>query len=786
MSRTPTHRNPNSDDDQSPAVLDALLSEMLGGVTPPSTTTRRRDPRNLSGKNRTPLAFTLEELRAAADLAWNETQLEAEIEPMRPPAVARTPMVVPPPVVLGRQSSLDTQSPDTRTFRRNSGRLFFLASAASTIGVILTVAVLQPWNTTVKLADSRPAFPKLGSGANDLSTAAESADSAIASTPSDRSTDTVASNSRLEPSQELTGGLETSERVANADSMGAANNPVEPNSSNQTSDQISASERKFARTAIPLGTSLDASRTAVIDQQFQHLWTRVSLTAENQSDLNSLENRYAMVLLGRLPTSAEREWVRRASVGMLESAHVLAKRWIESEEFDRHWAGLLAEYYLEEPTTDNSSEAKGQFMAWLQESIANDRPLGAVENDLMSAKSSAQQPAAHWMEHWVSFGSRQSPSLLKTKTNQAIGMTDSQLGSLESVSMQSMRLAGQRSVACQQCHVSTTANEDSPLGYVSDMFGETRSVISAIPPGPLFGVAALFAPSIQSAQPDLFYSDAEGKLVIASPMLPNREKVAAGEDRRQALGRWMQGSRETRAEIVDYVWFRMFGQPLLPRVGLTDDEGAVERRDLLMFLVDKTQDDSTSLRQLVYWIAMSAPMSVKPSDLEAKDFLKLDPNALAQFQRETRLFVRFPNTPTPGATAATPTAMRIDGLAKWIGGSVDAAGNALLAQPSVSGPIGVITTKQQAMDQSLEGWDRARVKFELSDALPYARVEALGIALADSHLDWNAIIDHSFLVGAGRFPSSEERQQAQKVLDWSAGNRRLATNRLVNALLRQL
>jgi hypothetical protein len=88
--------------------------------------------------------------------------------------------------------------------------------------------------------------------------------------------------------------------------------------------------------------------------------------------------------------------------------------------------------------------------------------------------------------------------------------------------------------------------------------------------------------------------------------------------------------------------------------------------------------------------------------------------------------------------------------------------------------------------QTALAWTTDRITYEISHQHPYERINEVSLQLAESSIDWETIIERAFLACLSRYPSAEERKQATELLDWSQGDRQLASKRLVHALLGHL
>jgi hypothetical protein len=740
MNHTPSPIQPNEPSDDLPVdhAVDSLLREWLGEETPPDLTS------NLDAINRavvdrrtTPALFTDEELLGAADRAWSETMAGSH-------------------VAAFTESYADPKA----AFRSSPyARWGALALAASLVGIIIVYPVWRSQKVRKPLANSSQTneFPQLGSGSESLFVDSKPSASSASNQPKDRSN----------PTQQ-------SKRSDNPKDTTAKSNPKKPPSKPQPniassqpktdkdSNTVIAADEKPKTPGNVVSEEQIAEIVSVIDGQLQHLWSRVKVAPGKTTDLRSLEDRLAQILIGRQPTDAEREWSRKASAGrnVLQAARGLARRWIESEEFDRHWAAALSDYYLDRSLPIDNKDSLVSFQGWLRESIQTNRPLGSIDQSLIRSDLQPDTPESFWIRRWIALGNKQSGKLITASGRSPVERNNDQMSALETLALQSARLAGRS--------IPTSAVDG--LGIDSDA---------------LLGTTAAFASVFQSNKPGLYLSDAEGKVAIIAPTFPDGSPIPNTDSPRDATGQWFEKNSQAREPLVDFVWSRLFGQPLVPPIGLSEQEGSEERKDLLEFLAKKVQSEQASLKQTVLWIAMASPLYLESVQLNPQDYLKLEPSSIAALQKQKRLFAKYPGGPS--TSLSNPRSLQ--SLSSWFKPSSD--GNTpskVLAQPAINPTPGNKPAPSRSIDagadpDAAKAWGADRIDFEMSNLHPYHRIHEISQSLADSPMNWDTVVDRVFLVALSRYPSEEERQQANDLLSWSDGDRRTASSRLLNAIL---
>jgi hypothetical protein len=762
-------------EDQRPAFevyLDALLAESLSRV---QATDIRSNHASLvhaarSGIPSTGL-FSPEELDAATQSAQRDIDL--------------LPIAVPPIHISSIPGSRPTVSPSEH------GRWAYLAIAASIIGTLLTISWFQRNPGNVELASGEP---KNGMG----SPAHAGRDNQPASTAQSNNVQasTAQPNRITQPSNE---NLASNASVSNAPAaqIAPSSTAIPPSIDSGTAPQrIARNEGTKGTTLEPklpvspqlvLGTNLDREITSVIDQQFEHLWKRLGIEALPSTDQERLENRLAMILVGRLPTNSERESIRQSSQDDHRGLSNIAKQWIESDEFDRHWGSLLTTYYLGGlPPSESESEARQAFQSWVEQSVRSNLSLGNIEREIIVASVPATKPvdgivtnpspAAHWMNHWIARRPAQTQTILASSSATPVGLSADQVSALDGLTLQTLRLAGRSDAACVRCH----NDEGNARPIDPNRLASLQSLPPATATDPKLyaSVASAFMRSVGSSKDDLYFTDAEQRMTVANHLLPDGKRLVSSDNAQTQLGDWFANSEIPRSAMVDFVWSQLLGQPLLPSAGLSAGEGLDERRDLVQFLAQKSQEHGQGLKPLVYWIAMSSPLFMREPLNDPNQYLKMDASTLARYENEKKTFARYAGV-APRREGRQPLEMLSDWIRPTSGSRIE---NPLLAQPSngvnPSGRIGATTTEVTPWSQ----WSPARLAFEMSTQAPLVSLASLSEQLAASPLTDDQIIEHAFLIDQSRLPQAWEHQRIAEVFDPSEADRAKSTLRLLSAL----
>lgn len=711
--------------------------------------------------------FTEAEHLSATNLAFTEHQgndLPSE-DYVIPPAVA---------AVTYRQDSVE---PDLSVWIRRASFLV-TALAAAVVGVLL-YPVLSP----TRVANE----PQQGSGRKPTQEAT-GAMPALETRPKNESSETPASSSRL-ANQDLTKETDATESRNDplSESMrdSIAKNPLGTSESNTDNEKRSPS--MSLEGALP-----DKEMVAIIDGQLQHLWERVGVQPTSDIKTEAWLDRSTQAIVGRLPTAAEKEAFRSNKSGNKKLDFV--DRLIASDEFSRKWSFVLANHYLGRSSSNSgrkqTSEPEKEFVSWLSQALSKQTFAGELEREMIAGPRNGiankensdleggllrTDPASYLLSDWLTPSNSEKDDLQASTGN--VSKEQSQ-ATFVSASRQWMRITGSSVVVCSQCH-----EGDSHSRGVESFLASTVSNRGA---ESFWNVSANLTPfSIERSKDqkvlkvgkakDLFVEDSDGRMKVMKPMVARSN---SGLESARALGDWLLTSEEARKSLVDSVWDEIFGQPLVPVLGLTDQEGLHERVQLRDLLAKQMQQRQTDLGTVVRWLVMSAAFGVESPKVDTPWYLKATDSQVADVQYQLKLFaasslMKLETSESTQKASTTPSL-----IAGWIDSNrTDDSNNLTLAQPSAS----ITATKQESSKLSKLIYSDSQIRFLMESKRPYDQVALFAERIGKSSMAFPKMVDHAFLASLARFPSSDERELALKVFEVSNRDTVRALTILLNA-----
>lgn len=508
--------------------------------------------------------------------------------------------------------------------------------------------------------------------------------------------------------------------------------------------------------------------TKIVDAQLEQAWKRFGVDVRKEPIGDAWLQRVSLAAVGRLPTAAEKESFRTDKGS--DRAERLVTRLLESEEFAIHWSRLLAEHYLGNELHSLKSQPTSvqQFVAWIESGLIKDRKIQDIELAMASNRSEAADSDAEFW--WKDTANRESAIAgdldNNTKFKRRYGSMDAPF---VGVASNLLHRSGNSLVSCTQCH---KADDNALAGWGNTPSGPLSSFWNF--PGELAKEAAKRRiPAARIAEKDnyaFFYEDDTGKMVMADGGLPADSDDPSS---RIKVTDWLEQSQDARAGVVELIWSKVFHQPLVPAFGLTESEAAEERSDLKTLLCGQLQA-SGNVREVVASLLLTDAMRTPEAKPTANWYYKANDELLSEYHRRARLFAF---VPTVALNSSQTSRYSTNEIAKWIGPTSGRADNSLLAQADSSKGNGIGASKTMSMQMSDE-----QLLFMLSVAKPYAKMEEFVERISKQGLEWDDQINHLYLMTDGRYPTRNERADANRLLELTGGDpkqalRLLATTR---------
>ncbi len=717
----------------SDAMLSMLLRDFLSENPPPDFRPRILSKlKNMSGN--APTSFIDAEYDQAVQVASQEINDGYGV-------------VIPPPITIVRS--------DDRELARwiHRGLILTAALAAAVMGAIFLPNALRSWNGT-------PTGTGIAKNAIQLNF-----DSNISLDSSDKKY------------KELDTGLPFAATSDDAQKVSISQTLNKPKS-----HSLPSSTSQVSQTSVASNAMKDGEIVSVIDNQLSFLWQRVGMTAASEVPIEVWLDRVAVAVLGRQATAAEKE-AFRSNKGASKIAHYVDGL-LSSGEFSRYWSSRLAEHYLGKRlrATRDQSAMEHAFAEWLEESVSQKAFVGDLERQMIAGPENRSKgpnvrtdAAAYWLAETmeraasVQRESIDSVSLLKNR--------EPREEALIGVSRQLIRLSGNPSLVCSQCHSDETTNSDL-RGTIAmpKAKGSTGSNAFWRIPANLSGLNLSYQDSKRTLRQEVakayFYEDSDGRMKLANAGPPSLLK-AAGEY--NSLAEWFGASSEPRRAIVDMVWDKVFQQPLVLTIGLSEEEGLSERVDLRDLLASQMQARNADLGTLVRWVVLSKVLRLEGPKTDAPWYLKSTESQIAASQKQMRIFAGYPRIESANVESGKlPTGK----VLSWIEQKRSfQKSDAALAQ-GANALAKSKNSKQLKLDYSED-----QVRYLMSVEEPYSQVKAAADRWANSAMPWPMLLEHAYLATDARFPTRAERDEAAKLLEASGNDRNRTLVMMVNARL---
>ena len=665
-------------------------------------------------------------------------------------------LVIPPPIER-REAVRDVESDDYTIWLR---RGFYLVA---TLAALLILALFLPdsFKRWVQPENTKSTVPEMASGAGESGLMTREVNEKLATDlPSDQETEKVVVSSKLEPKESIAAKLEAAER--------------------SSTPTISSSLASSGASAEMMNNN---EIVGVIDSQLNFLWDRVGLTTTQNIPMDSLLDRAAEAIIGRPATNAEKQVFQSGKNE--ERMAKFVDSLVSSSEFPRFWSVRLAEYYLGRklPPARDLSLAESSFLEWLQDSLTQKAFIGDIEQQLIEGPPKVadnglrSDPASLWlievMEKTAN-NHRELSDQLVPAVKRRLPRDESLIG----VSRQLMRIAGNPAMVCSQCHVDEAGSSDmrNYVSMPSQQLGSGANSFWSVPAN-FSGASVVHESSQRSLKlgppAEYYFEDGEGRMKVAVSGPPSLRK---GERTNKSLGEWFRTSPEPRRAIIELAWGQIFKQPLVPPIGLSEDEGLNERDDLRELLANQMQLHKADLGTLVRWIVFAKSFRLEGTKTDAPWYIKSTEPQIAESQRRMRLFAGFSGYPSATAESGKLSTTKV---ATWLdqNRAFQKADSATLAQPGQE-QKSKGTTKSSKIEYTED-----QVRFFIAADQPYSQLKALSQRWANSAMSWPMLLEHAYLATDARFPSKTERDEANKVFESAGRDRAKALVVIVNSRL---
>ncbi len=557
---------------------------------------------------------------------------------------------------------------------------------------------------------------------------------------------------------------------------------IATNADKRMSQIPSLSNPRMPQTSVESNAMNDSDVVRVIDDQLSYFWQRVGVTPAAEVRLDTWLDRTAVVVLGRQATSAEKEAFRSNKSENKIANYVDSL--VSNDEFARNWSTQLAEHYLGKRlrATRDLASLERAFVEWLEESVSEKAFVGDMESHMIAGRSKRadgpmvlKDAAAFWLAETMERSASVQRELVGSGS--LLIKREPREESLIGVSRQLMRLSGNPSMVCSQCHTEETGISDL-RGYLAMSKGKGAGGSSSFwsVPASLSGLNLVFKDSERYVQldssKDFFYEDGEGRMKLAKAGPPSLSKTLIENE---SLAAWFRGSIEPRRALVDMVWNQVFQQPLVPTIGLSEGEGLSERVDLRDLLASQMQLRKADLGTLVRWVVLSKPLRLEGLKTDAPWYLKSTLSQIAASQKQMRIFAGYPRGESVQVESGR---LPVGKVPSWIEQQRSfQKSDAMLAQ-------GTNLTSSNKVEKPLKlDYSEAQVRYLISVEEPYSQIHAIADRLAKSSMSWPMLVEHAYLATDARFPTRGERDEASKLLETSGKDRMKTLVMVVNARL---
>jgi hypothetical protein len=581
-------------DERRDGMIDALLSEAVGGTTPPDLSDRI-------------LAACLARQNApAATAAQPPVPVAPRPVVLAPPAVpapvsvpaARNGAVRPAPVAQPARADSESVATTIKS-RRRRGRWAMALAATLLIGVGVVAATQVDWG---KFAGS-------GDGSPQDRTAAGSPDDG----PS-KFDEQVARARAARLAQEREAARRASEERPDAGppvivtGPGGTDRPATDTVPDVPESDLASAETPdsgSSETVAAQSSSSDAEVVAYIDELIRRGWEEAGVVGSPAATDGEWVRRIYLDLLGRIPTAEES--ARFALDRSRGKRAELVSRLLDSdeyaEEFARNWTTIWTNLLIGRSggTQQGSLVNRDGLQQYLRRSFLRNKPYDQMVFELVSADG-ANTPGQEGYNGAVNF-------LLDNLNENAAPAT-----------AKTARLFLGLQVQCTQCHNHPFNDwKQDQFWTLNAFFRQTTSrqetrdqaAVALLGDADFGGEAG--STGIEEAA--VFYEQRNGLMKSALPRFVDGEAISsdgrlAVVNRRDELARLIVESDYLSRAIVNRVWAHLLGYGFTKPVDDMGPHNPASHPELLDRLAEDFRTHGHDLRQLIRWIALSEAYSL--------------------------------------------------------------------------------------------------------------------------------------------------------------------------------
>ena len=338
-----------------------------------------------------------------------------------------------------------------------------------------------------------------------------------------------------------------------------------------------------------------------LNQEFKDRWKNSGIKpAEEVGDLAWADRVFQFILGRSMEDSEQTRLESRVPLSRPRVVNELLYGDDYRDEFTRHWATLLGNYLLSKKLARNEPLiSPDAFIGHLQEQLSLDRGLDKIAMSLVTATGNVT-PGQPDFNPATSF-------LVSINDARGVSATES-----------TVQLLWGEKVRCARCHDPESSSQISQDGFwrINAHFRQLMMRGNQESGVELRNVD--FSGELQDpSRAAIFYENGGKSLIAAFPQFSEGEAwPQSGRvdefDRRSALARALVRDKRFPETMVNWVWTEAFGFPLMSGPATNDPTNKANHHTLNELALDFAAHDF-QLASLLYWIALSGPMSLDTS-----------------------------------------------------------------------------------------------------------------------------------------------------------------------------